>query len=241
MIEEIETFINIKDYDAMLNWAFEHDRDDATQEEFEYVVKCYELCMNQGYGVAANNIGAMYYNGRYFKQDIFKAIEYYEAACSMMDQLAFSNLGYCYYYGGDGLDIDYKKAYEVFDEGALLFDDSNCLYKLGDMYRYGYYVSKDYIKAFRLYIRALGCLRENDERDNEITADIRMRLGECFLEGIGTERDVVEALFNLNLAISIFYKYRDNKYIPEDIARCKELIEKAEAILDGKPDVSFKS
>ena len=87
----------------------------------------------------------------------------------------------------------------------------------------------------------LGCLRENDERDNEITADIRMRLGECFLEGIGTERDVVEALFNLNLAISIFYKYRDNKYIPEDIARCKELIEKAEAILDGKPDVSFKS
>ena len=48
MIEEIETFINIKDYDAMLNWAFEHDRDDATQEEFEYVVKCYELCMNQG-------------------------------------------------------------------------------------------------------------------------------------------------------------------------------------------------
>ena len=106
---------------------------------------------------------------------------------------------------------------------------------------HGYYVSEDYIKAFRLYIRALGCLRENDERDNEITADIRMRLGECFLEGIGTERDVVEALFNLNLAISIFYKYRDNKYIPEDIARCKELIEKAEAILDGKPDVSFRS
>lgn len=51
----------------------------------------------------------------------------------------------------------------------------------------------------------------------------------------------MEALFNLNLAISIFYKYRDNKYIPQDIAKCKEFIEKAEAILDGKPDVSFKS
>ena len=88
----------------------------------------------------------------------------------------------------------------------------------------------------------LGSVHEVMDRVTyEITADIRMRLGECFLEGIGTERDVVEALFNLNLAISIFYKYRDNKYIPQDIAKCKEFIEKAEAILDGKPDVSFKS
>nr|AGS53406.1 hypothetical protein [uncultured bacterium contig00025] len=47
------------------------------------------------------------------------------------------NLGYCYYYGRD-MEINYEKAYDCFSRSAFL-GNANAMYKLGDMFFYGYY------------------------------------------------------------------------------------------------------
>ena len=95
---------------------------------------------------AMTNLGSLYYTGRCGEQNYEKAVEYYTMADRLGERQATENLGYCYYYGRTG-DVDYKKAYHYFVKGAL-DNHLNSLYKIGDMYKNGYYVEKDEKEAF---------------------------------------------------------------------------------------------
>lgn len=85
-------------------------------------------------------LGGWYYASKQF--DL--AEEYYLQAAQFQDIDAYQCLGYIYYYGRVGKP-DYKKAYTYYklasDAGDLIAS-----YKMADMYRNGYYVSKNYDK-----------------------------------------------------------------------------------------------
>ena len=83
-------------------------------------------------------LGGWYYEQRQF--DL--AEEYYLMAASLEYVDAYECLGYIYYYGRVG-QPDYKKAFHYY---KLASDKGNLVasYKLADMYKNGYYVSKDY-------------------------------------------------------------------------------------------------
>lgn len=85
-------------------------------------------------------LGGWYYEQRQF--DL--AEEYYLMAASLEYVDAYECLGYIYYYGRVG-QPDYKKAFHYY---KLASDKGNLVaaYKLADMYKNGYYVSKDYSK-----------------------------------------------------------------------------------------------
>lgn len=97
-------------------------------------------------------LGGYYYSHKQF--DL--ALKYYDIGKELGYKLADLFLGYIWYYGRTG-DRDYKKAFDCFssitkckigdnpEKGEVTKDDVvEASFKLADMYKNGYYVSKDY-------------------------------------------------------------------------------------------------
>lgn len=142
-----------------------------------------------------NDLGAFYYTGNIGVQDFGKAAYYYEVAADLGDSYSIENLGYIYYYGRIG-EVDYEKAYMQFSKGSAVYNRAISTYKLGDMFKNGYYVHKDIKSAFVCYKRA-ETLIDNGQRENRAencAPDIYFRLGECFHKGLGTDVDLDKAL-----------------------------------------------
>lgn len=223
MPNEISRFIQEENYDGLMDWAYSHDDPSSSEDTLKSVADAYEYLIGKGYGIAANNLGSMYYCGRYFSEDVDEAIRYYEIACDMGVQMAWGNLGCCYYYG---IRKDYKKAYEVFAEGAFLFNDVECLYMLGDMFHYGRYVKKHPDKALHLYLKALNSINPEDKRDCSLNGDAMYRLGGFLIED---ENNVTEGIKLLYQALGNLYTViKDDKFALQKIEKVKEMIKKAE-------------
>ena len=222
--------IAMEDWDSVLDWAIEnHDSDDPVT--IKRVLKCYEHCVEQNMPVAALNLGTFYYTGRFLEQDYKKAFDLYKIAADAGERRAICNCGYCFYYGRHQ-EADYAEANRYFSLGALLFNDANCLYKLGDLYLNGYGVEKNENYAFKLFARALEC-SENNKEDSPALADAQFRVGKCLLRGIGTQKNVEDAHALLSIALLNFYKRRKtDPFVIDLIQETKELIAEAQEQLD---------
>jgi len=214
-LERVGTMLECGAYAQAFLWAKEHN------DTFDYriakeLANVYKICADAGIYEAALELGIMYYDGFWIDKDYKKAAHYYAIAAKEGSIRAICNLGYCYYYGRHQ-DVDYHKAYEYFNKGIVLGNDANCLYKLGDMYRYGYYVEQNLLYAFTLYKRAVEALTD---ADMAIVANIDMRLSECYQQGIGVEVDLLLAYSYCNKALVGFYAKADRDIM------CRDLIEK---------------
>lgn len=166
------------------------------------VRQLYELEIAEGNDDAMNDLGACYYDGsRGFPQSFGKAVHYYELAVEHGSRQAQENLGYCYYYGRD-MQPDYEKAFHYFALGA--FDGHLIsLYKIGDMYLNGYYVKKNEVEAFAIYMHCFETMKE--EAEPFVGGPIFLRLGKMFLRGLGTEQNLKNALICYQKAESFLY------------------------------------
>lgn len=243
-LDEVNYSIEIEDWEEVYEWAYCH-YDDANERICRKAVECYVLCLEHDMPEAALDLGELYYTGKVVEKNYQKAYEFYQIAADAGLVSAIRNCGYGFYYGRHQ-NIDYAKAYEYFSLGALLHDDANCLYKLGDMYLNGYGVNKNEDYAFILYQRALSCCQENS-RDAVCIADAQFRVGRCYLDGIGTYKNTEKAHELLSLALVNFYKRRKKDYfVIELLQSTKKLLAQAQEQLDKetsdyqrKPDVLF--
>ncbi len=157
---------------------------------FDFIVELYETEVEAGNPDAMNDLGALYYDGRGCEQDFTKAVFFYDKAAQLGSRLAQENLGYCYYYGRN-VPVDYEKAFHYFALGA--FDGHLIsLYKIGDMYRNGYYVKKNPTEAFHVYDRCMELM--TDKAAPHVAGPVFLRLGDCFLNGVGVEENAKSAL-----------------------------------------------
>ena len=229
----ITDLMETENYDAALDWACQHHDYLEHPEIMERVVDVYETLVDMGNPVAALNLGSMYYNGTYLERDYKEAARLYQIAADAGEEEAICNLGYCYYYGRHQ-EVDYQKAYEYWTLGALLFQNPSCMYKLGDMYRNGYYVEQNEQHAIHLYIAAMNVCMSDDYHGDAI-ADIDLRLGTAFLHSNVLEHDASNALFHLNRALTLFYQRRKvDPFVAGLIRSTKELIAEATAELDAE-------
>ena len=230
--DEVNELIAYANWDAVLEWACEHH--DTTHPDIAAkVMQCYELCMKQNMPIAFLNLGTFYYNGIFVERDYKKAFELYKVAADAANLRAICNCGYCYYYGRHQ-EVDYEKAHWYFELGGILFNDANCLYKLGDMYLNGYYVDKNEKYAFILFDRALQICQAQDDTPSCI-ADAQFRVGKCLLYGIGTDRNIETAHALLNFALLNFYKRRKtDPFVSGLIASTKKLIVEAQKYLEAE-------
>ena len=184
------------DYHRILECALACEQADPLEplegERLELVLEGYQRCIDEGMSAAMLNLGAMYYVGRGVDQDFAQAVRYYTMAAELGNTIAMCNLGYCHYYGRS-IPVDYERAYQCFAQSALLSNNFIALYKLGDMYQTGRYVTKNVDTAFSLYIRSMNARAETEDNDLSI-ADVYQRLGNCLLHGTGVEPNEMEAL-----------------------------------------------
>lgn len=168
----------------------------------DLITELFEAEIAEGNADAMNDLGAQYYGGyRGFAQSYEQAIHYYKLAAQNGSRQAQENLGYCYYYGRDGVP-DYEKAFHYFALGA--FDGHLIsLYKIGDMYLNGYYVEKNESEAFHIYLHCLEGL--NDQNQAAVAGPVYLRMGRMFLHGLGTEQDAKAALICYQKAESFLY------------------------------------
>ena len=210
-IEDLERRIEEDDdVDAMVEWAafwaFNKHEWPLDEERKKKVLDYYEEGVRCGNQLACLNLGAIYNEGVLAERDYERSAELYRIAADIEDDnaiaaMAITNLGYYYYYDFAGKQ-DYKKAFNCFLQGALRYSNANAYYKLGDMYRYGYYVDQDDKMAFELYMKAFNC----EDDGNLFKADVAYRLGDCFLNGIGCQKDLYAALTLLQISERQFYE-----------------------------------
>ncbi len=228
MTDEAKRLMNKGDLDGLMGWACIHDRFDSSKEDLKSVSEAYEYLTGKGYAIAANNLGSMYYVGRYFQRNLHKAVQYYKKAMEMGEVLAWPNLGCVYFYELK----NYHKAFDIFAEGAALFSEPECLYMLGDMYKNGYYVEKSEQKMMQLYQRALNSINYENERESALQGDILCRMGESLVSK-DDEASITQGIRMLYSGISHLYaRVHENCFVDADIRKYKALLEESESLLD---------
>ena len=233
-LEAVGMAVQGEDWEAVFEWAARR-QDSADPAVMRKVVECYELCVEQGIPAAAVNLGTLYYTGHHVGQDYGRAFELYKIGADAGDCRGICNCGYCFYYGRHA-ETDYAEAFRYFSLGALLFDDANCLYKLGDMFLHGLGTEQNEGYAFRMYMRSLARCHEN-EKEGSCIADVQLRVGECLLHGTGTAKDIDEAHVALSFALLNYYKrQKAGEGVAWLIAKAKKLIAEAQDLLDGARD-----
>ena len=156
-----------------------------------FIIALYKTAIDLRESSAAMlNLGAFYYAGRCGEPDYDKAVKYYRMAAERGEIIALENLGYCCYHGR-GVEVDYAEAYLCFSQAAMLGFPA-ALYKIGDMYRYGNYLPQRDEAAFAFYQRSLACL--DDQNAGMAAGPLLLRLGDCYLSGIGIVPDAAQAL-----------------------------------------------
>lgn len=155
------------------------------------------------------------------------AKELYEKALDLGSVQAACNLGYIYAYGRTG-EQDDEKAFYYFNLAAA-DGNPNGLYKVGDAYYWGNFVSKNPKLAFKYYRNAEMAL---DDGDDDLKSDIYYRLALCLFNGVGIEATPLLALSYIDQAHT--YSYIDRftrKFAWESLADKIEKLRK-EIILE---------
>jgi TPR repeat protein len=101
---------------------------------------------------AVSDLGSMYSNGIFVKQDFAKALDYYEKAIEGGSSFSLNQLGVMYF-AGKGVERDYHAAAEYFKQAADL-DDGYALKSLAIMNERGLLGGKNLEQAGALRARA---------------------------------------------------------------------------------------
>jgi TPR repeat protein len=125
-------------------------RKDLADDEVQRGLRYLQLAAAQGHfhGIAADDLGMIYYEGEIVPQDYDKAKMWFNTAKLKGIPTADFMLGECAYYG-HGEAVDYKKAAKHYLQAASTY--INALYRLGDMYLRGAYFPCDPMFAKELY------------------------------------------------------------------------------------------
>ena len=207
---ELHTYLTyLTEYDAYEDTAYavtvaiyDCDKKELLPKEIaNLLIEIYEDEVKEKNHNAICDYGSLYYTGRIGEQNYEKAVYYYDMAAKLGNRQAQENLGYCYYYGRTGA-VDYKKAYHYFVKGAL---DGHLisLYKIGDMYKNGYYVEKDENEAYCIYKHCLECL--NDVNTPILGADVHIRIADCLFNGTGIDINIARALEHYQTAERLYW------------------------------------
>ncbi len=195
-----------QDYKELAGQLMNADQSKNMPEEvIDFIRATYEYYMDKGDALAANDLGVLYYGGRVGgKPDYINARKYYEVADRLGYTLASENLAYIFYYGF-GTEVDYEKAYLYFSKAALT-GRYEATYKLGDMFRNGYYVEKNEKMTAYLYRRALDLVWKDEMSNEKFAGCVYQRVGDLYYEGIGVEKNDAEAFRYYQLAECYYYK-----------------------------------
>lgn len=133
--------------------AYERLKNDPLLREF--IMRMYEHGVACGHAGCCCNLANFYHDAPNdgSPEDYAIAIDLYELGKARGDAQSAINLGYMYYYGR-GTNRNYARAYECYAFGALMANNPEGYWKLGDLYASGRGVRKSEFTAWRMYVNA---------------------------------------------------------------------------------------
>ena len=176
------------DANAQFEIAQKYRTGDGVQKDYKKAFYWCELSAKNGNYGACNDLGLMYNNnkGNFCKKDYKQALYWLNKAFTegknSIKYQAESNLAIMYEFG-QGIEQDYKKAFELYKESAEN-GDSFAQCRLGIMFEEGRGIEKDYEKAMYWYKKAA---EQNDPEGQCFIADL-------YKDGIGVKQDYKKAL-----------------------------------------------
>ena len=167
-------------------------------------VKWFKMAAERGHANAQSWLADCYYNGVGVLKDVRQAVVWYERAADLGDPNGQFGLAICYL-TGDGVRKSPFEAIKLLRDAASQ-NHLGAQYYLGECYYAGLDgITIDHAEAFSWFSKAA----------MHGAPDAQCRLGDCFLYGIGTEK-------NKNKAI-IWYKAAAQGGFPEAEEKLKEL------------------
>ena len=169
---------------------------DKSKIDHNKAFKLFQKAARLGNADAQCCMGCCFKNGYGTKVDYSKAREWYDIASGNGCARALRHIGFCYQ-EGTGVEKDINRAMEWFDK-AIKLDDTNSMVTKGAIYYYG----KDGItvnrsEGVKWYTKAAECGDSSG----------MWRLANCFLKGIGVEKDFDKAF--------LWYERSANKDNPD--------------------------
>ncbi len=160
-----------------------------------------ELAQTKGYENTLIMLGTSYQQGKGVERDAAEAIKWFEKAVAAGIPFGNECIG-SIYYNGDGLPVDYQKAFVYFtkDESENAFCT---IYALGEMYRQGLYVEKNPERAAEYYSDIVYDDSNYKEVDDYYWRAC-YRLAMALHYGWGIEKDIKEALALMAKAKELF-------------------------------------
>ena len=172
------------------------------------LMRAYEHAVACGDAASCCNLGNMYHetDNSGTSDDYATAVQLYELGASRGDDQSSVNLGYIYYYGR-GREVDYVRAYECWARAALLADNPEAYWKLGDLYAGGKGVEKSDAVAWKMY-----CIAHQFCKDSPLRARAAHHMADYLLKGIDgvVDADPDSALALYNEAELGYYVLMDN-------------------------------
>lgn len=144
----------------------------------------YQLAAEKKSAVALNNLGSLYFNGLGTKVDYKKAMEYFEQAAHLGSNDAAVNLAIIYL-GADSKNKnkqDFDKVFYLLNQAQKTNNSAKFL--LGYAYYTGFFVERDYKKAFKLIKEAADA--QYDEA--------QLVLADFYIDGLGTTKNYNRAI-----------------------------------------------
>lgn len=148
-----------------------------------------------------------YFYGKYGKKRYDLAIKHYSISLKKdkRNQNIFTNIGECYFEGGNGVLMDKKKAFSYFGDASTtrkssyFQGDSLAMTRMGDYYKNGYgIVNKNPALAFSYYQKA--CERNP-------FPEALYKVGLCYEEGFGVKQDTHQATLYFQKCYDLAKKY----------------------------------
>ena len=155
----------------------------GTQVDYFKAREWYDISSSNGCARALRHIGFCYQSGIGEEKDVNKAIECYDKAIDLGDISAMVTKGAIYYYGREGMPINYEEAVKWYKKAAEMGDDSG-MWRLAVCYMFGIGIEKNIDVAFKWF--------EKSARKNNPNG--QYGLGLCFYNGSGVEQNYGEAV-----------------------------------------------
>lgn len=158
--------------------------------DYAQALHFYQLAAEKKSAVALNNLGSLYFNGLGTKVDYKKAMEYFEQAAHLGSNDAAVNLAIIYL-GADSKNKtkqDFDKVFYLLNQAQKTNNSAKFL--LGYAYYTGFFVERDYSKAFKLIKAAADA--QYDEA--------QLVLADFYIDGLGTPKNYNRAIQYLDEA-----------------------------------------
>ena len=178
---------NLGDSNAMTRLGLCYENGIDCEKDIKKAFSYFLRAAAQNNAIAAYKAGLCYESGSGTATDFTRAFCMFEAAATLGHVPSIIRTAH-YLSDGVGTQKDLWAAYKWYSEGAKQGDAVCCL-QLAHFTFKGISTAKNYTKAFSLYTRAYEAGLEPHD-----AADTALRIGECYLRGLGTVEDREAAL-----------------------------------------------